>query len=142
MVRLDDDGVGSDAPRARHRHRRVHAHGARLVGRREDDAALATADDDRLAAELGTGDELDGCVEGIHVDVEDRAAGVIGAQAGGPRDTAQLTATHARLLMSGSSWAHPRAYHPLLPGLECHSFDGAPCRSVPCRSVLAGLMSA
>ena len=80
--------------------------------------ALSAADDDRLAAELGTGDELDGCVEGIHVDVEDRAAGVIGAQAGGPRDTAQLTAAHARLLMSGSSCPAPHGLI-LAPTTRC-----------------------
>src|SRR6516162_9773603 len=44
----------------------------RLVACRRDDAALArSADRDRLAAQLGIVTLFDGCVESIHVDMDD-----------------------------------------------------------------------
>jgi hypothetical protein len=56
------------------RHRRSDTKFAGLITRPGDDPALARpADRDRLSAQLGIVPLLDGCVERIHVDVDDLA---------------------------------------------------------------------
>ena len=71
-ARLHEDQVRT-LPLGRHRrHRRPDAELAGFVARRRDNATLAgSADGDRLAAELRIVPLLDGCVEGVHVDVDD-----------------------------------------------------------------------
>jgi hypothetical protein len=52
----------------------MHAELPRLVACRHDDAAFArSADRDRLAAQLQVVALFDGCVESIHVDMDDLA---------------------------------------------------------------------
>ena len=71
---------GHKPARLRARHRAAHAELARLVTRGTDDAArTGAADDDRLAGELRPSTDLDRCEERVHVDVQDRAAGIVGA---------------------------------------------------------------
>ena len=75
-------GRTTTAPRAQpqgasHRHRAAHAVPARLVRGRGDNAARSAADDDRLAAQVGIVADLDAGEERVHVDVQDRAAGVV-----------------------------------------------------------------
>jgi hypothetical protein len=66
-----------------HRHGAVHPVHSRLVGRgQHHPPRAAAAHDDRLPAQLGVREQRDAGVEGVHVDVQDRAAGVI------PRRTA------------------------------------------------------
>ncbi len=61
-----------------HRHRGVHAEAAHLVARGRDHAAAAgAADDQRLARELGPVVLLDGRVERVHVDMQDRALRIV-----------------------------------------------------------------
>lgn len=79
QVRRDDDRLRAHPPRHRHRHRRVHTERAGLVGGREHDRPLLAADDDRPSAQLWPASQLDRGEEGIHVDVQDRAAVLLGA---------------------------------------------------------------
>ena len=71
-ARLHEDQVRA-LPLGRHRwHRRSDTELAGFVACGHDNATLAgTADCDRLAAELRIVPLLDGCVEGVHVDVDD-----------------------------------------------------------------------
>src|SRR5688500_3447093 len=69
-----DDRFGAAAHRFGHRHRGVDAELARFVRARRDDAAARRAtDENRLAAQLRIIALLDGRVERVEVDVEDRA---------------------------------------------------------------------
>ena len=71
-ARLHEDEVRTLPLRRHRRHRRSHAELPRFVARRRYDAALAgSTDGDRLAAEVRIVPLLDGCIEGIHVDVDD-----------------------------------------------------------------------
>src|SRR5205823_9313300 len=74
-IRPDDDELGAETDRARHRQRRPHAERARLVARGRDDAAAlrTAADRDRSPAERRIVALLDRRVERVHVDVEDLA---------------------------------------------------------------------
>ena len=59
---------------AHHRHRASYAELTSLVGGRQHHSPAATAaDDDRLPLQLWPRSQLDGCVERVHVDVQDRA---------------------------------------------------------------------
>jgi len=71
-ARFHEDQVGT-LPLRRHRwHGGSHPKLAGFVARRGHDASLAgSADGDRLAAELRIVSLFDGCVEGVHVDVDD-----------------------------------------------------------------------
>jgi uncharacterized protein (UPF0548 family) len=74
----DDDGLRAQAPGPADRHRRVHAVGARLVGRRQHHApARRVTDDDRAAMQFGPVPDLHAGEERVHVDVQDAAAGVV-----------------------------------------------------------------
>ena len=64
--------------------------------------------------------EFDGSEEGVHVDVENVAARVVGAEALGPGIAPDLAATHVTILPTMSG------HHPLLPGLECQSLRSGP----------------
>ena len=68
-----EDRLRAEPRRLPHRHGRAHPAGARLIGRRGDDAAAArlTADHHREAAKLWTLDLLDRREEGVHIYVED-----------------------------------------------------------------------
>ena len=72
-VRRQEDDVGAQAPGPDRRHRGAHAVLPGLVGRRGDHAARAgAADDDRLPGERRILQDLDGRVERVDVDVQDR----------------------------------------------------------------------
>ena len=71
-VGANDHGVRAGLERLEHRHRRLHAVGARDVAGRGDDAALAAADDDGLVHQARVVAFLDGGVEGVAVDVGER----------------------------------------------------------------------
>ena len=74
----EDHGLGAAAGGLGHGHRRGDAEGSGLVGGGRDDApAVAAADDDRAAGQLGVLEELDRGEEGVHVDVDDGGGGVI-----------------------------------------------------------------
>ncbi len=79
VVRWQHDSLRAQPPRLGHRHRRVDAEPPRLVRGGEHHPALLTAHDDRPPEEVGAVEELDGGEERVHVDVQDRAAGVVGA---------------------------------------------------------------
>jgi hypothetical protein len=69
---LNEDEVRALAFRRHRRHGRADAELAGFVARRRHDATLAgSADGDRLAAKLRIIPLFDGCVEGVHVDVDD-----------------------------------------------------------------------
>ena len=73
-ARLDADGVRAAAQRLADRHRGAHAELAHFVAGRRDHAAIAgAADDQRLAAQLGSVALLHRRVERVHVDVQDGA---------------------------------------------------------------------
>ena len=73
-ARLHADGVRAAAQRLADRHGGAHAELAHLVAGRGDHAAIAgAADDDRLAAQARVVALFHGCVERIHVDVQDGA---------------------------------------------------------------------
>ena len=65
---------GQSLQRLEHRHRGVHAVGARDVAGGRDHAALAAADDQRLVGERRIVALLDRGVEGVAVDMRDRRA--------------------------------------------------------------------
>ena len=71
-ARFHEDQVGT-LPLCRHRrHGGSHAELAGFVARRGHNAPLVgSSDGDRLAAELRIVPLFDGCVEGVHVDVDD-----------------------------------------------------------------------
>src|SRR5215470_488363 len=72
--RLDEDQIGTLSLGSDRGHRRMDAKLPCLVACRRDDAALArSADRDRLAAQLRIIALLDGCVESIHVNMDDLA---------------------------------------------------------------------
>ena len=72
-ARRDDHGLRAAPERLAHRHCGMHAETAHLVAGGGDDAAPAgAADDHRLARELRAVVLLDGRVERVHVDVQDR----------------------------------------------------------------------
>jgi hypothetical protein len=73
--------VPAQAKRLPDRHGAANTEAPRLVGGRGDDATGAAADDDRLAAQLRPAADLDAGVEGVHVDVQDRAARVVAVPA-------------------------------------------------------------
>lgn len=81
-------------PGARHRHGGSDAEGAGFVGRGQHDAARAAADDDGAAYEVRAAEEGRGGKEGVHVDVEHRAAGVVGGAIARSRRGPELTPTH------------------------------------------------
>ena len=86
---------GASRKRPAHRHGRVDAVLAGLVGGGQHHAPTAHAPDDhRLPAQLGTPGDLHRGEEGIHVHVQDGAAGVVVAQAGGRLRPGDLAATH------------------------------------------------
>ncbi len=73
-ARPDADGVGAQAQSRAHRHGGVHAKLANLVaGGRYDSAARGSANDERLPRQRGIVAHFDGCVEGIHIDMQNRA---------------------------------------------------------------------
>ncbi len=75
-ARREEHGVRAGPPGPRHRHRRVHAEGARLVARGGHDAAVAEpADDHRLAARAPGRRAARPSVERVEVDVQDRRVG-------------------------------------------------------------------
>jgi hypothetical protein len=69
------NGRRTKLERGAQRHAGAHAERARFVGRRGDDAAsrrvAAPADDDRLALQVGTPQQLDRREERVHVEVKD-----------------------------------------------------------------------
>lgn len=74
VARFDEDQVRALTPGGHRRHRRPDAELSGFVARGRDDAALAgSTDGDRLATKLRIVPLLDGCVERIHVDVDDLA---------------------------------------------------------------------
>ena len=78
MTHGQDHGLGAAAGGLGHGHRRGDAEGAGLVGGGRDDApAVAAADNDGTAGQLGVLEELDRGEEGVHVDVDDGGGGVI-----------------------------------------------------------------
>ena len=94
-VGFDDDRLRTEPAGLAHRHRRGHAEPARLVGRRQHHGPVpAAADDDRLPAQVGPVDEGRGRVEGVHVDVEHGAAGVVRLAVTGPPWRGVLTPAH------------------------------------------------
>ena len=72
-ARLDEDQVGAAPLGGDRGHGRAHAEVARLVARRRDDAAMAAADRERLAAQSRIVALLHGRIEGVHVDMDDLA---------------------------------------------------------------------
>ena len=79
MVRSKKGGLRAESLRPGRWHRGVNTERSCFVGRREHDATRATTgDDDGRAFELGVAEQLHGCKEGIHVDVQDGAASVVG----------------------------------------------------------------
>ena len=62
-MRTGPEGAG-------HRHCRVHAEFAGLVGGRRNDAALGSPDGDRFPRKFRAIEQLDRHEEGVHVDVE------------------------------------------------------------------------
>ena len=73
-ARRHDDRMGATAQGLGHRHRAADAVWARLVARREHDAAAALrADENRLAPQGGIVALLDRRIERIHVGMHDRA---------------------------------------------------------------------
>ena len=93
-VRRQHDGVRAAAQGLGHRHGAADAVAAGLVGRRRHHAAVAAADHDRPAAQLRAALDLDAGVEGVHVDVQHRAAGVVAVP--GPGRAGQVGATTHR----------------------------------------------
>jgi hypothetical protein len=82
-VRLEDDGLGATAQRDGHRHRRIHAIFAGLVGGGGDDRPQRpVTDDDRLADQLRMLEQLDGREERVHVHVQDVGGRVAGRRLG------------------------------------------------------------
>ena len=82
-------------PSPPHRHRAVHAVLPRLVGRGEHHRPGAqAADDDGLPAQLRAASQLDAGEEGVHVDVQDRAARVVTRPLARGDDPLQLSAAH------------------------------------------------
>ena len=80
-VRLEHDRLRAAAQRHGHRHRRVDAVLAGLVGGGGDDRTQRPVpDDDRLADQLGMLEQLDGGEERVHVHVQD-----VGGRVGGWR---------------------------------------------------------
>ena len=80
VVAWEEHGIWAQPASVFGRHGRPDAVHASLVRRRGDHASLpVAADDDRLATEFGTTDELDGRVERIHVHMQDRRGPVGGA---------------------------------------------------------------
>src|SRR6516225_4264986 len=72
--RLYEDQIGALSLGGDRRHRRMNAKLPCFVACRRDDAALArSADRDRLAAQVRVITLFDGCVEGIHIDMDDFA---------------------------------------------------------------------
>src|SRR5438067_10659170 len=72
--RLDEDQIGTFPLGGDRGHRRMNAKLPRLVACRRDDAALArSANRDRLSAQIRVIALFDGCVESIHVDMDDLA---------------------------------------------------------------------
>ena len=77
MPGRDEDRLRAQPPGPRHRHGRMHPERPRLVGRGEDHAAAGgRAHDHRLPGQFGPVTDLDAGVEGVHVHVQDVAAGV------------------------------------------------------------------
>jgi hypothetical protein len=71
-ARLHENEVGALPARRHRRHRRPYPKLAGFVACRRHDAPLAgSADGDRLATEIWIVALLDGCVEGVHIDVDD-----------------------------------------------------------------------
>src|SRR5690606_28160316 len=105
----DDRRLRAEPPRPAHRHGRVDAERPGLIGGAEHHAAPGgRADDHRAAVQLGPFEQLDAGEEGVHVDVEDRAAGVVGP---GPRsgaDAGDLLACHAPILSEQVFYADGR----------------------------------
>ena len=78
-VDRQEDRLRAERPGPRRRHGAAHPEPARLVAGRAHHAARPdAADHDRLAAQLGPGPDRHRGEERIHVDVQDRAARVVG----------------------------------------------------------------
>jgi hypothetical protein len=74
----------------------VDAERTGLVGGRQDDSAGASpCDDDGSADKLRMAKQFYRCVERVHVDMQDVAAGVIGHLAAGGDTGGLVTAVHA-----------------------------------------------
>jgi hypothetical protein len=71
-VRADDDGRRAQRARLEHRHRRLHAEGARHIAGGGDHAAPAAADDQRFVVQRRIVPLLDRRIEGVAVDMRDR----------------------------------------------------------------------
>jgi hypothetical protein len=73
-VRTDDDGVGTGLQRLEHRHGRTHAVDPCDIAGGGDDAAFATADNDRLVRKVRIVALLDRRIKGVAVDMGERQA--------------------------------------------------------------------
>ncbi len=77
-MRFENDGVGASSKGNRHGHGGIDAVLACLVRCRSDHGTgAAAADDDGFADEVGPFEKLDGCEEGVHVDVHNRRGSVV-----------------------------------------------------------------
>ena len=83
-------------PGPRHGHGGGDPEAASLIGGREHHAAVAPADDDGSAHQVGVAEQGRRRVEGVHVDVQDRAAGVVRRAVGGALRQGELPAAHGR----------------------------------------------
>ena len=101
------DGVRAPPQRDRHRHRRVHAIRAGLVGRRGHHRSRRwMPHDHRLALELRVIEQLDGREECVHVHVQDGRGRVV-HRPGGDLPVASILLAHGAILPS----AFDRAGH-------------------------------
>ena len=126
-------GVRAELARLEHRHRRMHAEGARDVAGGRDHAALAAADDQRLVGERRVVALLDRGVEGVAIDMRDRRARSIaraGAAAASRRPCSAIALARPPQSSRGRSppWDHGASRcqgRPLRTACACSTSCGA-----------------